>query len=247
MRVIIPAAGKGTRLSSSPDAPPKALFRVCGRPLLDIVLEQTDFISPEDTWIVVGYKGEEIVSRFGDCYHYAWQRQQLGTGHAVAQCAKAFHGYDGVVLVTFGDMPLFRRESMREMCRLVEAERAACVLLTADTDQFPLWARILRDDGGGFARIVEGKDCTPEQSRITELFAGVLAFDSKLLFEYLPRLDANNVQHEYYLTEVPELMARDGLKVITHPTDDPDDLRGVNTLADVAVCAEILQSRLSCQ
>ena len=61
MRVIIPAAGKGTRLSSSPDAPPKALFRVCGRPLLDIVLEQTDFISPEDTWIVVGYKGEEIV------------------------------------------------------------------------------------------------------------------------------------------------------------------------------------------
>ena len=179
----------------------------------------------------------------GNYYHYAWQRQQLGTGHAVAQCAEDFRDYDGVVLVTFGDMPLFRRESMQALCQKVETEHAACALLTTNTEQFPLWARILRDEDGRFARIVEGKDCTPEQAKITELFAGVLAFDSKLLFDYLPRLDANNVQHEYYLTEVPEMMARDGLKVITQPTDDPDDLRGVNTLDDVALCESILRRR----
>ena len=243
MRVIIPAAGRGTRLSTSPAAPPKALFRVGGRPLLETVLEQTNFIAPSDTYIVVGYKGEEIVSYFGSGYHYVEQREQLGTGHAVQQCAEAFRGYEGTVLVTFGDMPLFRRESMRAMCELLERERAACVLLTAQTDQYPLWARIVRGDDGRFQRIVEGKDCTAEQARLTELFAGVLAFDSKLLFEYLPRLDANNVQHEYYLTEVPELMARDGLRVETLPTDEPDDLRGVNTRADVAVCEEILSRR----
>ena len=245
LRAIIPAAGKGTRLSTSPDAPPKAMFRVCGRPLLEIVLEQTSFIPPEDTWIVVGYKGEEIVSHFGNSYHYAWQRQQLGTGHAVAQCAEDFRDYDGVVLVTFGDMPLFRRESMQELCQKVEREHAACALLTTNTDLFPMWARILRDANGRFARIIEGKDCTPEQAKITELFAGVLAFDSKLLFQYLPQLDANNVQHEFYLTEVPEMMARDGLKIATFPTDDPDDLRGINTPADVAICEEILQKRHS--
>ena len=245
MRVIIPAAGKGTRLSTSPDAPPKALFQVCGRPLLEIVLEQTSFIPSEDTWIVVGYKGEEIVSRFGNSYHYAWQRQQLGTGHAVAQCAEDFRDYDGVVLVTFGDMPLFRRESMQELCQKVEREHAACALLTTHTDQFPMWARILRDANGRFARIIEGKDCTPEQAKITELFAGVLAFDSKSLFQYLPQLGANNVQHEFYLTEVPEMMARDGLKIATFPTDDPDDLRGINTLDDVALCEQILEKRKS--
>lgn len=243
IRAIIPAAGKGTRLSTSPDAPPKAMFRVAGRPLLEIVLEQTDFIAPENTYIVVGYKGTEIQGHFGPRYSYVEQREQLGTGHAVQQCAEDFQGFDGTVLVTFGDMPLFRRESMQELCRKLEAEQAACALLTANTDQFPLWARILRDADGRFQRIVEGKDCTPEQAQITELFAGVLAFDSKLLFQYLPRLDADNVQHEYYLTEVPELMARDGLPVTTVPTNDPDDLRGINTPADVAICECILRER----
>lgn len=243
IRAIIPAAGKGTRLSTSPDAPPKAMFCVAGRPLLEIVLEQTDFIAPEDTYIVVGYKGDEIRRHFGARYNYVEQHEQLGTGHAVQQCAEAFQGYEGAVLVTFGDMPLFRRESMQELCRKLEVEHAACALLTANTDQFPLWARILRDDRGHFQRIVEGKDCTTEQSQITELFAGVLAFDSKLLFQYLPRLDADNVQHEYYLTEVPELMARDGLPVATVPTDNPDDLCGINTPADVAICERILRDR----
>ena len=245
MRVIIPAAGKGTRLSISPDAPPKALFQVCGRALLEHVLEQTSFIPPEDTWIVVGYKGEEIVARFSDCYHYAWQHQQLGTGHAVAQCAEDFRDYDGVVLVTFGDMPLFRRESMQALCQILEEEHAACALLTTNSELFPRWARILRDAKGRFARIIEGKDCTPEQSQITELFAGVLAFESKLLFQYLPQLDTSNVQHEFYLTEVPEMMARDGLKITTFPTEDPDDLRGVNTIDDVALCEQILEKRKS--
>ena len=246
MRAIIPAAGKGTRLSTSPDAPPKAMFRVCGRPLLEIVLEQTDFIAPEDTYIVVGYKKEEIVGHFGQRYHYATQTEQLGTGHAVMMCADAFRDYDGTVLVTFGDMPLFRRESMQELCRQLEREHAACALLTAVNPDVPLWARVVRDADGRFERIVEGKDCTPEQAQIQELFAGVLAFDSKRLFEYLPKLGANNVQHEFYLTEVPEMMARAGLRVTTSQTDDPNDIRGINTPEDVAVCEAILKARGMC-
>ena len=243
MRAIIPSAGKGTRLSTSPDAPPKAMFRVCGRPLLEIVLEQTDFISQEDTYIVVGYKREEIMAYFGSRYHYAVQEQQLGTGHAVMMCAADFRDYEGPVLVTFGDMPLFRRESMLGLCRQLEKEHAACALLTAVNPEVPLWARIVRDADGRFERIVEGKDCTPEQARIQELFAGVLAFDSKRLFEFLPKLDANNVQHEFYLTEVPEMMARAGLCVTTIQTDDPNDIRGINTKEDVALCEKVLKQR----
>ena len=83
MRVIIPAAGKGSRLSNSPDAPPKVMYRIGGKPLLEIVLEQTSFIPPEDTWLVVGYKQEEVRAYFGNTMHYAVQKEQLGTGHAV--------------------------------------------------------------------------------------------------------------------------------------------------------------------
>ncbi|MBP5638437.1 MAG: NTP transferase domain-containing protein [Victivallales bacterium] len=244
MRVIIPAAGKGTRLSKSPDAPPKAMYRLCGRPLLEIVLEQTDFIAPDDTYIIVGYKKEEIIGYFGNRYHYAEQREQLGTGHAVMQCADDFRGYDGTVLVTFGDMPLFRRESMKAMCEFHETKKAACTLLTAVNPELAMWARIVRDGQGRFRSIVEGKDCTPEQTKIKELFAGVLVFDSRLLFDYLPRLGTANVQHEYYLTEIPEMMAADGLTVELFPTDDPDDLRGINTPDDVVVCENILKKRI---
>ena len=242
-RVIIPAAGKGTRLSSSPDAPPKALYPLCGRPLLDYVLEQTDFIAPKDTWIVVGYKKEEILTRFGDAYHYAVQSEQLGTGHAVMQCADDFRDYDGTVLVTFGDMPLFRRECMKAMCEQNSSHHAACTLLSAVNPALTMWAHIVRDADGRFVDIMEGKDCTPEQLRQPELFAGVLAFDSKELFRLLPQLGTQNVQHEYYLTEVPGLMAKLGLKVETYPTDDPDDLRGINKPDDVAVCEAILRKR----
>ena len=242
-RVIIPAAGKGTRLSSSPDAPPKALYPLCGRPLLDYVLEQTDFIAPEDTWIVVGYKKEEVISHVGSAYHYAVQREQLGTGHAVMQCADDFRDYVGTVLVTFGDMPLFRRECMKAMCEQNAAHNAACTLLSAVNPALTMWAHIIRDADGRFVDIMEGKDCSPEQLRQPELFAGVLAFDSQQLFRLLPQLGTQNVQHEYYLTEVPGLMAKLGLKVETYQTDDPDDLRGINKPDDVAVCEEILRRR----
>ncbi len=243
MRVIIPAAGKGSRLSTSPDAPPKAMYRVGGRPLLEIVLEQTSFIRPEDTWIVVGYKQEAIRSYFGGAWHYAEQQEQLGTGHAVMMCAEDFRDYDGTVLVTFGDMPLFRRESMQAMCAFHESNRAACTVMTAQNPELTMWARVITDGQGRFQRIVEGKDCTPEQAQIPELFAGVFVFDSRQLFHYLPKLSSANGQHEYYLTEIQELMAAEGLDVRTFRTDNKDDLRGINTPADVIVCEKILKER----
>lgn len=243
LKVVIPAAGKGSRLSVSPDAPPKAMFQLCGRPLIDIVLKQTSFVVPDDTCIIVGYKKDAIIEHCGPRYHYAEQREQLGTGHAVMQCAEFLKDFDGTVLVTFGDMPLFRGSVMKAMCEYHESKHAACTLMTAVKPELELWARIVRDKNNRFASIVEGKDCTPQQAQIQELFAGVLVFDCQKLFEYLPKLKSNNVQHEYYLTEIPELMATDGLLVETYPTDDPDDLRGINCLEDVSVCEEVLSRR----
>ena len=241
MRAIIPAAGKGSRLKLQ--ELPKVLQPVCGRPLLEIVLSQVDFIPDDDIYIVVGYQKEKVIRTFGPRYHYVEQAEQLGTGHAVRMCENWFRDYDGTVLVTFGDMPLFRREVMRSMCAFHEARRADCTLLTAENPSLPLWARIVRDDRGRFSRIVEGKDCTPEQRNIRELFSGVLVFNSRSLFQLLPELGNQNVQGEYYLTEVPELMVQRGMRVETMMTDDGDDLRGVNTPEDIGLVEQVMRRR----
>ncbi len=244
IRVIIPAAGKGSRLQQMSGDLPKAMFPVNQRPMLEIVLENVSFIQPEDTYIVVGYRKDAIIEYFGDCYHYVEQTEQLGTGHAVMMCAEDFQDFDGNVLITFGDMPLFRYEEMYKMCLQHEMHQADCTLMTAENPGLNMWARILRDDKGCFQGVVEGKDCTEEQARIKELFSGVMVFNSKALFEILPKLGCSNVQKEYYVTEVPELMVRQGMKVETYFTEDGDDLRGINAPEDLAICEQILKNRI---
>lgn len=243
IRAIIPAAGKGKRLQKISGDLPKAMFRVDNRPMLEIVLENIDFVEADNVYIVVGCGKERIIEHFGQRYHYVEQKQQLGTGHAVMECAEAFEGFEGDVLVTFGDMPLFRRSEMEKMCRQHAESGAVCTLMTAENPELTMWARVTRDEKGNFAAIVEGKDCTPEQGRIKELFSGVMVFDSRALFEILPEVGCANAQKEYYLTQVPELMVAKGLKVETYLTADGDDLRGINTPEDLEVCQRILQER----
>lgn len=243
IKAIVPAAGKGKRLQKISGDLPKAMFRVDGKPMLEIVLENLDFIAPKDIHIVVGYGKEKILEHFGDRHSYAEQKEQLGTGHAVMSCAEDLKDFDGSVLITFGDMPLFRRSEMHQMCLQHQQSGAKCTLMTAENPELKLWARILRDAQGNFSRIVEGKDCTPQQAAIKELFAGVMVFDSKALFEILPQVGCANIQGEYYVTEVPELMVQKGMKVDTYFTADGDDLRGINTPEDLEVCQKILQQR----
>ena len=243
IRAIVPAAGKGKRLQKLSGDIPKAMFPACGRPMLEIVLENLDFIEDKNIYIVVGYGKEAILERFGDRYHYAEQKELLGTGHAVMMCAEDFKDFDGTVVVTFGDMPLFRRSDFYNMCRQHQENGAACTLMTAENPDLKLWARVQRDGNGKFLSIVEGKDCNEEQAKIKELFAGVLVFDSKTMFELLPQLGCANVQHEYYVTELPEMMVERGLRVDTYFIADGNDLRGVNTPEDLEICEKLLRER----
>ncbi len=243
LRVIIPAAGKGSRLQKLCGDVPKAMFCVGKRPMLEYVLENTSFINSKNTYIVVGYGKEKIIEHFGNNFCYIEQKQQLGTGHAVMACAKDFDDFDGSVLITFGDMPLFRREEMEAMCKQHVESGADCTLMTAENPSLKLWARIIRDENGGFERIVEGKDCTPEQVEIKELFSGVMVFNSKSLFSVLPEVGCSNIQKEYYVTEVPELMVKKGMKVETYFIKDGDDLRGINAPEDLAICENVLLNR----
>ena len=194
IRAIVPAAGKGSRLQSISGDLPKAMFSVGKRPMLEYVLENISFIDEKEIYIVVGYGKDKIIEHFGNPYHYVEQKEQLGTGHAVMECAEAFADFDGSVLIAFGDMPLFRREEMEAMCRQHEENGADCTLMTAENASLKLWARVVRDENGRFSRIVEGKDCTPEEAQIKELFSGVMVFNSRSLFKILPEVGCANVQ-----------------------------------------------------
>lgn len=247
VKVIIPSAGKGTRLHTEGDTRPKVLHELCGKTLIERVLGLVDFTKPEDTYIVVGYKGDEVEKSVRDTcgtgYHFVEQTEQLGTGHAVMVCKDFFTEFDGDVLVTYGDMPMYHREDLMRLCEEHDRMGNDCTIMTAENPNLPDWGKIARNPDGSFFGIVEAKDCTPEQAKTKELFSGVAVYDSKSLFKILPLVTTNNAQGEYYLTDVPRLMMENGMKVEMMMVEDGDCIVGVNTPEDLKNCERILLGR----
>lgn len=239
-RVVVLAAGKGKRLQSENHDLPKVLRRAAGRALLSWVLDKLDFVRSKDVIIVVGYKAELVKSEIGSEYSYALQSEQLGTGHAVAAAAPLLHDFSGDVLVVYGDMPLFKPGTYRDLVEKHKASGADCTMLTAIAENIPDYGRILRDEQGGFVGIVEKKDCTAAQLRIREVNPGVYVFRSQILLTMLQQLRNNNAQGEYYLTDVPSLMQQAGCRISTFTISDEREVLGVNTEKDLKQAEEIL-------
>lgn len=240
VRAVVLAAGKGKRLHSESADVPKVLRKAAGRPLLAWVLDNVAFISHDRTILVVGFQEDKVKSAMGSSYRYALQKEQLGTGHAVASAAPLLKDFDGDVLVIYGDMPLFKPDTYRKLVEKHQASDADCTMLTALTDNIPDYGRIIRDAQGHFAGIVEQKDCTPEQLKINEVNPGIYVFRSPLLLQVLSSLRNENAQGEYYLTDVPLLIKQTGGKIETETIHDDDQIIGVNTLEDLARCEQIL-------
>lgn len=245
MKAIILGAGKGTRLHSENQNLPKVLRKANGRSLMEYVLDELSFISQEDTCIIVGYKKEVVIETIQKDYLYVSQDEQLGTGHAVAMTTPYFKDYDGSILVAYGDMPLFKKETYERLVEKHIGSNSKCTVLTAVNEEALSYGRIIRNESGDLVDIIETKDCTPEQLGIKELNVGVYVFDSKLLFKHLSSLKNNNVQNEYYLTDVPKIMLESGEKVYTYTIHDTDEIYGVNTPEDLEFCEEILKERNS--
>ena len=242
VKAVVLAAGKGTRMQSEQCNLPKVLREACGKPLLHYVLSALDFIPRENTILVVGYQREKVMDAFPG-YPTAVQEPQMGTGHAVL-CARPFlDGFDGTVLVCYGDMPLLRREVYEGLLNCHRQTQAACTFLTG-TSELPLpYGRILRDGAGEFVRVVEDKDCTPEQRQIRELNVGIYCFDGHLLSGALDQLKNDNAQHEYYLTDVPEILRRDGGKISLYQCQLGEQIIGVNTPDQLALTEQYLRRR----
>ncbi|MBI4552951.1 MAG: NTP transferase domain-containing protein [Candidatus Latescibacteria bacterium] len=238
---LIMAAGKGTRMSSDLA---KVLHPLCGRPMVEYVVEEARAISSDRILVVIGHQAERLrlVLR-GYPVEFVEQREQLGTGHAVLQARETLAGFDGVLLVLSGDTPLLRAPTLRCLVEHHGRTRAAVTILTARMpDPFGL-GRIVRDETGQVIRIVEEKDATPEERQIAEVNTGTYCFDCRALFAVLTGLKPTNRQGEYYLTDTIHLLHGQGRGVSAYTAERADETVGINTPEQLAQAERLMQER----
>jgi len=239
VKAVVLAAGKGTRLHNDEIDAPKVMREANGKPLLWYVLDALSFIDKKDIILVVGYKKESITEKFGE-YPHAVQTEQLGTGHAVAAAKDLLDGFKGSVLICYGDMPAIKREVYEQLLETHFNEKNDCTLLTGESSLKMAFGRIERDKTGSFLRVVEEKDCSPDQLKITELNTGLYVLNTPMLMDALKELKNDNSQGEYYLTDVPGIMRENGAKIGILKKNLGDNIIGVNTLEQLKMVESIL-------
>lgn len=239
---IVLAAGKGTRMKSDL---PKVLHEVCGQSMVEHVFDAIRGAGVTRIVCVIGHKADLMRERLGQHtdVEFALQDEQNGTGHAVQMAAPMLDGYDGPVLVLAGDTPLLRADSLKGLLDELTDNEAVSVVGSAVTDNNQGLGRIVRDSDGAFTSIVEEKDATEEQREIKEINTGCYAFDSKSLFESLAEVKPLNTQGEYYLTDCPEILLKQGKKSLAAAKLDIDEAMGVNTQDQLAAVADVISAR----
>lgn len=236
---IVLAAGKSTRMKSKT---PKALHQIAGKPIIGHILDALKDAGASKIVTVVGFQGDIIREHLGDDCDFVEQLEQRGTGHAAQMAASLLEGWDGPVVVLPGDAPLITTEAI---IRLIEAHGDhAATILTVRLPRPTGYGRVVRGADSRVTHIVEEKDATEEQRRINEVNVSIYAFNPSFLFQALTKVSPNNVQSEYYLTDVIGVAHDAGHKIGALTWDDPDVGRGINNRAELAEAAGILNRRI---
>ena len=243
--IIVLAAGEGKRMRS---ATPKVLHSMLGRTLVGHVLHAADAVGAHQTLVVVGHGAEAVTAHIGDIAPKAQtvlQAEQHGTGHAVRIALAAAPRVTGDVVVVYGDTPLLRGETLQALLATHRSAGSAATVMTADVADPTGLGRIVRDAAGDLSAIVEQRDASADQLAITEINAGMYAFDAAALREAIGRLSRDNDQGEEYLTDVIGLLRDGGRPVGTFVVGDPDEALGANDRAQLAALATIMRDRVN--
>ena len=234
---IILAAGKGTRMKSET---PKVLHPIIDRPMMGYIVDSLKEAGADRIVAVVGYKAGEVKEAFPEL-EFAIQEPQLGSGHAAMQ-ADMLEGEDGLTLVINGDGPCIQPETLKKLYEAGEGN--SLTLLSSVLEDGAHYGRVVRDADGHVTGIVEAKDCTPEQRQIREINAGMYCFNTKDLFEGLKQLKPDNAQHEYYITDLAKIFAREGKSVDAIVVDDREETAGINDPSELASASAWLQQKI---
>ena len=238
---IILAAGQGTRIKSKL---PKVLHKACGKEMVNHVIDTMRAAELEEVNVIIG-KGAELVKERTSSrkVSYSLQEEQLGTGHAVI-CTKDFlKGKSGVVAIFTGDAPLIKEDTVRNLINMHINEKNYATLLTSVIDNPTGYGRIIRGNES-VDRIVEHKDCSENELKVSEINAGMYCFDIESLLESLDKLSNDNVQGEYYLTDVIGILKSEGKKIGAMITNFEETI-GVNSRAELSIVENILRKRIN--
>ncbi|MBK5967638.1 MULTISPECIES: bifunctional UDP-N-acetylglucosamine diphosphorylase/glucosamine-1-phosphate N-acetyltransferase GlmU [Thiorhodovibrio] len=238
--VVILAAGKGTRMRS---ALPKILHPLAGRPLLRHVLDAAEALGAVRICCVYGHGGDLVPKTLADANcDWVEQSERLGTGHAVLQAMPSMAGMDRI-LVLYGDVPLIEPETLNRL--VADSNGKALGLISMHMDDPSGYGRIVRDKRGHVLRIVEHKDASEAELGIQEINTGIIVADARRLGEWLTQIGNDNVQGEYYLTDVIGMATAQGIEVITTHPEAPQEIAGVNDRLQLAELERYHQRRLA--
>jgi len=244
LAAIILAAGKGTRMGGDL---PKVVHEVAGKPMVCWVVDACQAAGVSQCVVVVGYKRELVEQALAgyEGVRYVEQTEQLGTGHAAMMAEPALGGDQAVkdAFVLAGDGPLIRPATLTSLRQAHRDAGALATLATAVLDDPSGYGRVLRDAEGGFDRIVEQKDCTPQQLATREVNPSYYCFDKEAMFAGLHDIDADNAQGEYYLTDVPGLLKRRGQTVAVVDAVPPEDVLSINTPEQLQAVDTVMRAR----
>ncbi len=234
--VIVLAAGKGKRMLN-PDVP-KVLVRLSGKELLAHVAGQAHNLRPVSITFVIGYMKEKVKD-FAQSLslqntRFAYQDEQLGTGHAVNMCRDILKDFDGITLILLGDVPLLRSNTLSILINKHNELSLDLSVLSAITTNPDGYGRIIRDENGKFIKIVEQKDASEKELESTEINSGVFLVDNQKLFSALEKVSNDNAQGEYYLTDIVEIFLRQGMSVSAHSGAGIEELQGINSPQELA-------------
>ncbi len=241
---IVLAAGEGTRMKSSL---PKVIHQLCERPMLQWVLDAVTGLGVDRTLVVLGFGAEgvrEALAGCGDSVEFVIQEEQLGTGHAVLAAAPALREDDDEILVVPGDAPLIRRETLEDLLR-AHRVGAAATILTAEPADPGGYGRVVRYGSGEVQRIVEDSDADEAIRAIRETNTSFYVFKREPLLAALRNLNRDNVQFEYYLTDVIHILSGEGHRVLAATADDARETMGINTRAQLAQAAALMRERIN--
>ena len=243
---IILAAGEGIRMRSDT---PKVLHKICGKPILEYVIDASRFANVDKSYVIVGHGGEEVRENFKD-KDIVFKTQSIGeefpygTGYAVMQAIDYVEDDDNVIIL-YGDAPLISPKTIENLLKYHNENQYMGTVLTAIVEDPTGYGRIVRGENGEILKIVEHKDATEDELKIKEINSGIYCFNGKNLKEALAKIDNNNAQGEYYITDVISILKDKGENVGVFLIDNPDEIYGINSRVQLAFCEKIMRNRIN--
>ncbi len=241
LSVIILAAGQGTRMKSSL---PKVAHKILGKPMINYVLDAAHGCGADEVVCVVGSGRDKVEPLIKDA-KIAVQKSFLGTGDAVKCALEVLSEHVGSVIISYGDCPLIKSETLAELAKRRENSNASLVISTFEKDDPTGYGRIVRDSSLNIVKNVEEKDCDDETRKITECNAGFYCFDAECLRAVIPMISNDNASGEYYLTDAIEILSSMGRKIEAFQIGDSDELLGVNSQSQLAIASNIMKMRVN--